>query len=317
MSSLCPVVSNSRDVVSVLKGTVFDIKRFAIHDGPGIRTTVFLKGCPLRCQWCHNPEGQAPGPELVVRENRCIGCRACVDVCPQGAISFDGALPVTDRRLCTACGSCVEVCCAEARELAGQEMTVGEVLAEIARDIPFYDESGGGVTLSGGEPLYQFDFLLSLLRACAGRRIGTAVDTCGLCGWEQLDAMGEYADLFLYDLKVMENARHRELTGASNELILQNLQALSQAGRKIILRVPMIPGVNDDAESVRQIGAFAAELPALQRVDLLPYHATAEEKYRRLDKAYQLAGVSAPSAQHMADLAEIMRGLGLSVRIGG
>jgi len=317
MSSLCPVVSNSRDVVSVLKGTVFDIKRFAIHDGPGIRTTVFLKGCPLRCQWCHNPEGQAPRPELVVRENRCIGCRACVDVCPQGAISFDGALPLTDRRLCTACGTCVEVCYAEARELAGQEMTVGEVLAEIARDIPFYDESGGGVTFSGGEPLYQFDFLLSLLRACADKGISAAVDTCGLCGWEQLDAMGEYADLFLCDLKVMENARHRELTGASNELILQNLQALSQAGHKIILRVPVIPGVNDDAESVRQVGAFAATLPALQRVDLLPYHATAEEKYRRLDKAYQLAGVSAPSAQHMADLAEIMRGLGLSVRIGG
>lgn len=314
---MCPVVSNSKDVVSVLKGTLFDIKRFAIHDGPGIRTTVFLKGCPLRCQWCHNPEGQARGPELVVRENRCIGCRACLDVCPQGAISFDGALPVTDRRLCTACGTCVEVCYAEARELAGQEMTVGEVLAEIARDIPFYDESGGGVTFSGGEPLYQFDFLLSLLRACAARGISAAVDTCGLCGWDQLDAMGEYTDLFLYDLKVMENGRHRELTGASNELILKNLQTLSQAGHNIILRVPVIPGVNDDAESVRQIGAFAAELPALQRVDLLPYHATAEEKYRRLDMAYHLAGVSSPSAQRMAELAEIIRRFGLPVRIGG
>jgi pyruvate formate lyase activating enzyme len=301
----------------VAKGIVFDIERFAIHDGPGIRTTVFLKGCPLRCQWCHNPEGQSPERELVIHGNRCIGCRACVEVCPGGAISFCGALPATDRRVCTACGTCVEACYAGARELAGQEMTVGEVLAEVARDIPFYDQSGGGVTFSGGEPLYQFEFLRSLLMACGDAGISAAVDTCGLCTWEQLEAIAEYAELFLYDLKVIEDDTHRELTGGSNELILRNLRWLSQAGHTIILRVPVIPGVNDDAESVRQIGAFAAELPAVQRVDLLPYHATAEEKYKRLGKTYRLLGVAVPSAQQMAELAEIVRGFGLPVRIGG
>jgi pyruvate formate lyase activating enzyme len=305
------------DAVSVVKGIVFDIERFAIHDGPGIRTTVFLKGCPLRCQWCHNPEGQAPEPELVIHGNRCIECFACLEVCPQGAISFDEVSLVTDRHLCTACGTCVEVCYAGAREWAGQEMTVGEVLTEIARDIPFYDESRGGVTFSGGEPLYQPDFLMALLKTCAARGIGTALDTCGLSAWEQLEAVGEYVDLFLYDLKVMEDVRHRELTGVSNELILRNLQALSRSGHEIILRVPVIPGVNDDAESVRQIGAFAADLPALQRVDLLPYHSTAEEKYRRLGKTYHLAGVVSPSGQQVAGLAEIIRGFGLPVRIGG
>jgi len=310
-------VSESRDVTSVVKGVVFDVKRFAIHDGPGIRTTVFLKGCPLECRWCHNPEGQAGEPELVIHVSRCIGCGACLDACPEGAISLNDILAVTDRRLCTVCGACVEICYAEARELAGREMTVGEVMAEIERDRAFYDESAGGVTFSGGEPLLQQEFLLALLEGCADRGIDAAVDTCGFCAWEKLDAARNHAGLFLYDLKLIDETRHRELTGVSNQLILENLKALSQTGHTIILRVPVIPGANDDAEEVRRIGEFAADLPALQRIDLLPYHDTAVEKYRRLDRIYPLTGVRRPSAERMDEVAEILRGLGLTVKIGG
>ena len=299
------------------KGVVFDIKRFAIHDGPGIRTTVFLKGCPLRCQWCHNPEGQARQPELVVRSSRCIGCGACLAACPNSAIAMDGNLAPTDRRLCTACGACVEVCYAEARELVGRELTVNEVVAEIERDRPFYDESGGGVTFSGGEPLLQAEFLLALLKACADRGIHSAVDTCGSCEWQQLDMIRKHTDLFLYDLKLMDDSRHRELTGVSNQAILENLRALSHAGHSIMLRVPVIPGANDDADNMGRIGAFAAALPALHRVDLLAYHDTAIDKYRRLNMGYPLGEVRPASAQRMDELAQAIRGFGLTVTIGG
>ena len=299
------------------KGVVFDVKRFSIHDGPGIRTTVFFKGCPLRCQWCHNPEGQAPAPELMLRAERCIGCGACVSVCTQGAISMDGDVASTDREKCAVCGACVEVCYAEAREVAGREVTVAQTMGEIERDIPFFDESGGGVTFSGGEPLLQPAFLLALLRACREKEIHTAVDTCGFFTWETLDSIRQYVDLFLYDLKLMDDARHREFTGVSNELSLGNLQALSQWGHNIVLRVPIIPGINDDDENIRETAAIAAALPRLKRVDLLPYHHTGLEKYNRFDRVYTLPQTRPPSDERMAELEETLRGFGLQVRIGG
>lgn len=301
----------------MLKGLVFDVKRFAVHDGPGIRTTVFLKGCPLRCSWCHNPEGQAAEPELVLRPGRCIGCGACVPVCTAEAISMDGDVAFTDRERCTACGACVEVCYAEAREMAGREMTVAQTVEELERDVAFYDESQGGVTFSGGEPLLQSPFLLALLQVCREKGVHTAVDTCGLCTWETVDAVRQQVDLFLYDLKLMDQIRHREATGVSNEQILANLGALSQEGHNIFLRLPIIPAVNDDEENVRQIGAFAAVLPHLQRVDILPYHHTAVEKYRRLNKAYALAEARPPSEERLAEIAQILRGFGLTVKEGG
>ena len=196
-------------------------------------------------------------------------------------------------------------------------MTVGEVVAQIERDFPFYDESGGGVTFSGGEPLLQWSFLLDLLRACRERGIHTAVDTCGFCAWEHLDAIRKHVDLFLYDLKLMDEARHGQLTGASNDLILANLETLSRAGHSILLRVPVIPGANDDDDNVRQIGRFAASLSPFYGVDLLPYHNTAVEKYKRLDRLYELAEAGPVSADRMADVAQILRGFGLAVRMGG
>jgi pyruvate formate lyase activating enzyme len=301
----------------VITGTVFDIKRFSIHDGPGIRTTVFFKGCPLRCQWCHNPESQAFRPELTVRESRCIRCGACLEACPRGAISWNGAsTPVTGEK-CERCGACVEACYADARELVGREMTVAELVPEIERDRAFYDESGGGVTISGGEPLAQPDFLLALLQACREREIHTALDTCGYAPWETLDRVRPFVDLFLYDLKLMDGARHREFTGAGNERILDNLHRLSALGYDIVLRVPVIPGINDDGENLRQIAAFAAGLPGRHPLDLLPYHRAAADKYMRMGRAYELHEVKPPAADEMLKIEQILRESDLHVEVGG
>ncbi|MBN1487723.1 MAG: glycyl-radical enzyme activating protein [Anaerolineae bacterium] len=297
-------------------GIIFDIKKFSIHDGPGIRTTIFFKGCPLRCWWCHNPESQARSPQLLLRPQRCVECGACVEVCPQNAISRNGRL-VTDLANCTACGACVAVCYAEARELVGRTATTAEVLDVIERDHPFYDESGGGVTFSGGEPLAQPDFLLELLQACQSREIHTAVDTCGYVPWESLNRIRPYVDVFLYDLKHLDDQRHQALTGVGNALILSNLQRLADAGQAVIVRVPLIPGLNDAPEHIARLGRFVADLPGVVRLDLLPYHTIAEEKYRRLGLEYRMPAVSPPSAAHMQTLAARLQTYGLEVRVGG
>lgn len=301
----------------MITGVVFDVKRFSIHDGPGIRTTVFLKGCPLTCSWCHNPESQASAPELMLRQNRCIHCSACVDACARGAITWRDGAPHTDTDLCTLCGACVEVCYAEARQMVGQTMTVAEVMHRVERDVAFYDESGGGVTFSGGEPLLQADFLLALLEACQARGIHTAVDTSGFAPWEVLDRVRHQTDLFLYDLKCVDDAQHQQTTGVPNARILSNLRTLSQHGHEIVLRVPVVPGTNDDAATMDRIGALAASLPALRRVDLLPYHPTGSEKYRRMGRTYSLDGVETPTEARMAEIAARLRKLDLIVKIGG
>ena len=230
---------------------------------------------------------------------------------------------ITDRARCIRCGDCTEVCYAEAREIAGREMSVAQVMVEIEKELPFYDESEGGVTISGGEPLFQPDFLSKLLLACKEQEIHTALDTCGFASWEVIDEIREYVDLFLYDLKLMDEARHQEFTGSSNEPILSNLRMLSERGHNIVLRMPIIPGINDDHENVRQIGEFAMELPHFKgaaghcQVDLLPYHHIAIEKYQRLNKTYALAEVRPPSEERMTEIAHILRSYDLFVKIGG
>ena len=299
-------------------GLVFDIKRFSIHDGPGIRTTVFLKGCPLHCPWCHNPESQDSKPDVMLRPSRCIGCEACIEVCPEHAICTDeNGTVVTDRELCVRCGSCTETCYAEARERIGREFSVAEVLETVERDLDFYEESGGGVTLSGGEPLMQKRFAAGVLAACREKEIHTAVDTSGAVSWKALDAVRGLTDLFLYDLKHMDREAHHATTGAGNRRILENLEKLSALGHDIVLRFAIIPGFNDSEENIRQTGEFASGLPRRHPVSVLPYHAAAADKYKRLNQSYTLGDITPPGDDRIAEIAGMLEGFGLEVRTGG
>lgn len=305
------------------KGLVFDIKRYSIHDGPGIRTTFFLKGCPLSCWWCHNPEGISPRPVLLRHPNRCIGCGRCVKVCPTGAWSLDekGGLR-HDRQLCVMCGRCAEVCPSAAIEIAGREMTPGEVLREAKKDIPFFDESGGGVTFSGGEPLLQADFLIECLEKLREEEIHTAVDTSGFCDTAALLRAAELADLFLFDIKHIDSGDHELYTGVNNALILENLGRLDEtlaargAGR-INIRVPVIPGFNDDRDTLARIASLALTVRSLSGVNLLPYHSAAEAKYRNLGMEYKMGGCPQPAPGMMEEALGIFRSLGVETVKGG
>jgi pyruvate formate lyase activating enzyme len=290
--------------VSSPAGLIFHLMRFSLRDGPGIRTTVFLKGCPLRCSWCHNPEGQSFGPSLMFFEERCRHCGDCALVCPHGLNE------------CEACGRCVEACVAEARQLAGRPMSVAEALAEIGRDVVFFDESGGGVTLSGGEPLAQPEFAEALLAACRACGIHTALDTCGMAPADVLLRVAAHADLVLFDLKAMGGGLHVQYTGAPNTAILENLEALAAAGRCVIVRYPLIPGVNDGAGELRAMAEFLRPL-GLRRVDLLPYHRMGIDKYRRLGIRCPLEEFSSPDPARVDEVAGVLRRQGLEVRMGG
>lgn len=301
------------------KGIVFDIMRFSTRDGPGIRTTVFFKGCPLKCLWCHNPESQSPHKELLLRPNLCIGCLTCVSACPEGAVSFIDGNIHTDRLKCRICGAhfaCVDACTAEAREVVGREMTAAEVMAEIRKDRAFYDESGGGVTFSGGEPLMQPDFLLDLLKACKAEGISTIVDTSGYATWSVLEQIHPSVDLFLYDLKAVDDAVHERCTGVSNALILANLRRLSELGHPIVIRMPLIPGINDREEDIRLASELIASLPHLDGIELMGYHLIGVEKYRRLGRAYSLNDLTPPTTEHIQNIAEILKSPSIPISVG-
>ncbi|MGA2063970.1 MAG: glycyl-radical enzyme activating protein [Thermoguttaceae bacterium] len=300
-------------------GLVFNIQRYSLDDGPGIRTTVFLKGCPLRCIWCHNPEGMDPGPEILLSPARCIACDRCREGCPAdaaGPIGQEGRWEDESPR-CVRCGACARTCPAEARRLAGRRMTAAEVLAEILRDRVFYEDSGGGATFSGGEPLMQPEFLMALLAACRDREIHTAVDTSGYARQEDLLAAARSADLFLYDLKILDDQRHRRYTGVSNRSILENLHALGQVHGNIWVRMPLVPGVNDGPGDLEDVVRLAASVPGVRQVNLLPYHATGAAKFRRLGKAYPGDALVTPPAELVEQTAARLQNLGVPVISGG
>ena len=298
-------------------GIVFDIKKYAIHDGPGIRTTVFFKGCPLRCWWCHNPEGQDLEPELVYRKNRCIGCGECIKKCPKQAIFLEDQHISVNRKNCILCGNCSEVCPTDALSIAGRRMSAKEVLEEIEKDRIFYDESDGGVTFSGGEPLLQPGFLNALLDECKERGIHTTVDTCGLARYEIIEKMRDKVNLFLYDIKTMDARKHMKYTGASNEQILKNLKKLAEDGSNIVISFPLIPGINDDDKNAVRTAKLISSLPNIKQVNLLPYHRAGIEKYRNLGKPYKLDKIQPPSSQKIKSIKEKMEALGIKIEIGG
>ena len=278
---------------------------------------MFLKGCPLRCSWCHNPEGLSAAPEVVWRGERCTRCGTCIVTCPENALAWSGDRPVLDEYRCTLCGECADVCYAEAREVLGREMTVEQVLAAVERDRPFYEESGGGVTVSGGEPLAQPEFLLELLRGCKARGLHTVLDTCGYAPGDIVERVRPWVDLFLYDLKLMDDERHRRATGVSNRDILGNLRSLAAAGGRLVVRVPLVPGVNDDDANLGRTGAFVADLPGGPPVTLLPYHALGADKYRRLGRDYDMRDIPTPGPERLAQVADALRGFGLRVEVAG
>jgi len=268
-----------------LRGMVFDIQRMSIHDGPGIRTTVFLKGCPLSCLWCHNPEGRETRPQLAFTPALCIGCGFCFQRCPQGAHVMAEDAHRLDRESCIECFGCAEECYSNALEIVGKEQSVAEVLAEVVKDRPFYEESGGGMTLSGGEPLIQFEFAHALLAGAKARALHTCVETCGLATAEQLEALLPHVDLFLFDYKETDAERHREFTGHSNKKILANLRVLDDGGAAIVLRCPVVPGLNLRDDHLRGIAGVARSLNHCQGVHIMGHHALGEAKHARLGTA--------------------------------
>ncbi|MBN2041554.1 MAG: glycyl-radical enzyme activating protein [Spirochaetes bacterium] len=312
-----------------IKAKIYDIQGFSVHDGPGIRTTVFLKGCPLRCAWCHSPESQEFHTELNWMSIRCLGldaCGSCLSVCPNDAVTRgpvtksasgeDIAYPRIDKSKCNDCGACAEVCKADALYMCGTDYTVDEVMYRILRDKPFFEESGGGVTVSGGECLYQADFTLELLKRCRENGIHTAVDTTGYVKWEIIEKVIPYTDVFLYDLKCMDSDLHKQVTGVPNELILENAVKIAEAGGRFWMRIPVIPLLNDSEEHFQKYCDFLVKIKdSLDIVQLLPYHKMGVSKHDRLLKNEKIFVAEPPKEELMQARKKQLEACGLNVRI--
>ena len=293
-----------------MQGIVFDIQRFSIHDGPGIRTTVFLKGCRLRCQWCQNPEGLGTQSELVWWGGKCIRCGKCIPACPEGALSLGADGIAINRRACVLCGACVDVCPEEALTIVGREMSVAEVAGLVERDRIFYETSGGGVTLSGGDPTVQAEFSGALLKECRARGINTAVETGMFCDWQALELMLPHTDLFLLDLKIMDPVDHRRFTGQDNTLIKQNFERLCREGVRRIARIALIPDITATESNVRAIAQYVLSVDRTVPIELLNFNPLCKSKYEKLGREYPLSSVKMISDEQMDSFRRIVRDTG-------
>ncbi len=309
-------------------GLVFHIQRFSIHDGPGIRTTVFLKGCVLECFWCHNPEGRHAYPEVRYFPERCIACGSCVSACPQSAHALKGGVHTFLRERCEGTGACVETCFAQALQTSGRLMTVAEVADEVDADREFYTSSGGGVTLSGGEPTLDSAFALAILQKCKERGLHTAIETCGECPWTSLESLLPATDLVMMDIKAMSGAIHRDATGRGNGRILANARRLALSDVPLVFRTPVVRGVNDSQEEIGLIASYIRELAALRqaaagsrglpreiRYELLRFHRLASDKYRSLGREYRADSIDPVPEGEMLGLLETARRAGIDARI--
>lgn len=299
-------------------GIFFDIKRYSINDGPGIRVTVFLKGCPLSCVWCHNPESISPKVQKMYSHSKCIGCSDCVEHCPENALTLTNEGIITQVEACTLCGICAEVCPTKAMEMTGKLDTVDNIMKMIERETVFMDQSEGGVTFSGGEPLRQSEFLIELLDACGRNGIHRTVDTSGFANTETLLEVAKRTDHFLYDLKMMNSEKHKKYTGVPNEKILSNLKILAETGANINIRIPFIKGVNSDNENMEKTAIFIAGLSGEKKiVNLLPYHNIMTKKYQKLGGDYQQDELSEPTMEDKKTALAIFEKHGIKAIIGG
>lgn len=297
---------------------VFDVKRYAINDGPGIRVTIFLKGCPLSCRWCHNPESISPRVQKMYTPSKCIGCGECVKICPIEACELTPDGIVTDNNICLRCGECAGVCPALATEMSGRYETVADLLKVIENERPFFDQSGGGVTFSGGEPLLYPDFLIRILDACGRLNIHRTIDTAGLAKTKTLLEVAKRTDLFLYDLKLMDSEKHKQWTGVANRRILQNLEKLARTGADIQIRIPLINGVNCDEHNIKASADFVAALAGPRKsVRLLPYHNVAGGKAAKLGQEYDPGMMAEPVEDELLRIIDQFAAVGITASVGG
>ena len=277
---------------------------------------MFIKGCPLRCLWCHNPESINPKPEIVFFENKCIGCKRCFEACETGALRLEGDRRIYEKPICRLCGACAEACYAEAQVMEGKKITVEKAVEELEKDRPFYENSNGGITISGGEPLVQREFVKAVLKTCKNNGLHTALDTSAHCKWEHLKELLGLLDLVLLDMKHMDDEVHKRLTGVGNRLILENAKRLADEDVRLMIRIPVVPSCNDTPENMAAAADFYRHFKNVDYVELLPYHRLGESKYERLGMTYEVKGIETPDEEALEKLAEPFRKVGLTVRRG-